>query len=319
METRRPLGSTGLEVSPLCLGGNVFGWSADRDASFAVLDAYVEAGGNFIDTAEVYSGWVPGNEGGESESLIGAWRSGEWPDDLIVATKVGYPGGRFEKGLSRDRVLRSCEESLTRLRMERIPLYYAHLDDPDTPLEETLRAFDELRAQGMVGAVAASNYSADRLRRALDVSDELEIARFGAMQPRYNLVDRAEYEGALEDLCRVEELGVAVYFSLARGFLSGKYRPGQPIPETPRAGGVVREYFNDTGFAVLDALDGVAEAHAATPAQVALAWLMARPGITSAIASATSTDQVRELAGAAELELTADEWAHLDRVGTAAA
>ena len=315
MEERRPFGSTGLEVSPLCLGGNVFGWSADRDASFAVLDAYVEAGGNFIDTAEVYSGWVPGNEGGESEAIIGDWLAGDRGADLVIATKVGFPGGRYDQSLSRDRILRSCEESLQRLKMERIPLYYAHLDDPDTPLEETLAAFGELVDQGLVGAIASSNYSADRLRRALEISEERALPRFGGHQPHYNLLDRGGYEGELEELCRERELGVAVYFALARGFLTGKYRPGDAVPDTPRAAGVTRDYFNDRGFAMLEVLDEIAAAHDASPAQISLAWLMQRPGITAAVASATSPAQLAETLAAADIELTPDEFARLDAAG----
>jgi aryl-alcohol dehydrogenase-like predicted oxidoreductase len=317
MDARRPFGTTGLEVSPLCLGGNVFGWSADRDASFAVLDAYVDAGGNFIDTAEVYSGWVPGNEGGESEAIIGDWLAGDRGVDLVVATKVGYPGGRYDQSLSRDRILRSCEESLKRLKMERIPLYYAHIDDPETPLEETLGAFGELIDQGLVGAIASSNYSADRLRQALEVSEERGLPRFGAHQPHYNLLDRDGYEGDLEDLCRERGLGVAVYFALARGFLTGKYRPGDALPDTPRAAGVTRDYLNERGFGMLEVLDAVAAAHDASPAQVALAWLMQRPGITAAVASATSPAQLAEILPAAEIELTDDEYARLDAAGAA--
>ena len=313
MAPRRPFGRSGLEVSPLCLGGNVFGWSADEETSHAVLDAYVAAGGNAVDSANVYSGWVSGNEGGESEAIIGRWlasRGGH--DDIVIATKVGMAGGVHPKGLTRDHVLRGAEGSLRRLGVARIDLYYAHEDDPETPLAETLAAFGELVDQGLVGAIAASNYPAGRLAEALEVSAREGLPRFEGLQEGYNLMDRGGYEGELEDLCRREGLGVAAYFALARGFLSGKYRPGAPVPDSARAATVARAYLNERGFRVLAAVDEVAAAHGATAAQVALAWVMARPGMTSAVASATSVEQVRELAGAMDLALAEDEVRRLD-------
>jgi len=317
LSDRRALGASGLQVSPLCLGANVFGWAADEDASFAVLDAYVELGGNFIDTANIYSAWVPGNRGGESEVIIGKWlASRDRPDDLVIATKVGMGGGPlFPKGLSRDQVRAGAEQSLQRLGVDRIDLFWAHEDDADTPFEETMGAFDELIREGAVGAVAASNIPAGRLAESLRVSDTAGLARYTAVQPHFNLLDRAGYDPDLEDLCRAEDLGVTPYYALARGFLAGKYRPGAPLPDTPRAPGVERDYMNDRGWSMLAGVERVAAAHGATAAQVALAWLMARPGVTSPIASATSPEQLRELAGSADLALTADECAALDAAG----
>jgi aryl-alcohol dehydrogenase-like predicted oxidoreductase len=317
---RRPFGRSGLELSPLCLGGNVFGWSAGEEASETVLDAYVEAGGNAIDTANIYSGWVPGNEGGESERIVGRWLAGRRDrDELVIATKVGMAGGVHPKGLAREHVLRGAEGSLARLGVDRIDLYYAHEDDPVTPLGETLAAFAELVDQGVVGAIAASNYSAARLAEALEISAREGLPRFEGVQEAYNLVDREGFEGELQELCLREGLGAASYFSLARGFLSGKYRPGAPVPQSPRAAGVARTYLNDRGFAILAAVDEVAEELGATEAQVALAWLMARPGLTCALASATSAGQVRELAGAMDLELGAGQLARLDGASAVAA
>ena len=313
MAPRRPFGRSGLEVSPLCLGGNVFGWSADEETSHAVLDAYVAAGGNAVDSANVYSGGVAGNKGGESEAIIGRWlasRGGH--DDIVIATKVGMAGGVHPKGLTRDHLLRGAEGSLRRLGVARIDLYYAHEDDPETPLAETLAAFGELVDQGLVGAIAASNYPAGRLAEALEVSAREGLPRFEGLQEGYNLMDRGGYEGELEDLCRREGLGVAAYSALAQGFLSGKYRPGAPVPDSARAATVARAYLNERGFRVLAAVDEVAAAHGATAAQVALAWVMARPGMTCAVASATSVEQVRELAGALDLALAEDEVRRLD-------
>lgn len=315
MPERRAFGRSGLEMSPLTLGGNVFGWSADEEASVAVLDAYVAGGGNVIDSANIYSWWAPGNHGGESEAILGRWLAGrDDRDDLVVVTKVGMAGGAQPKGLTRDLVLRAAEGSLARLGVERIDLYYAHEDDPDTPLEETLGAFDELVGQGLVRAIAASNYPAARLAEALMVSERTGLVRFEGLQPRFNLLDRDHLDAPTRELCRAQGLGVASYFSLARGFLTGKYRPGRPRPDSPRAPGVAEEYLNDRGFAALGALDAIAAAHGeqTTTAQVALAWIMTQPGLTSAVASATSTAQVEDLLGAVALRLSAPELARLD-------
>jgi aryl-alcohol dehydrogenase-like predicted oxidoreductase len=315
---RRPFGRSGLQLSPFCLGGNVFGWSADEEASFAVLDAYVASGGNVIDSANVYSAWVDGNEGGESEAIIGRWLARRADrDDLVIATKVGMAGGAHPKGLTRDHVLRGAEGSLARLGVERIDLFYAHEDDEGTPLGETLAAFGELIDQGLVGTIAASNHSAARLAEALEISAREGLPRYEGLQPPYNLLDRNGYEGERQELCLREGLGVAAYFALARGFLSGKYRPGEPVPATPRAAGISRTYLNDRGWGILAAVDEVAEAHGASEAQVALAWVMARPGVTCAIASATSPDQVRELAGAVALELDDGDVARLEEASAA--
>ncbi len=314
MSERRPFGRSGLHLSPLCLGGNVFGWSAGEEASFEVLDAYVAAGGNVIDSADIYSAWVPGNSGGESEELIGRWLAARGTaDGLVVATKVGMAGGPDQpKGLTRDIIHRGVEASLARLGIDHIPLYYAHEDDPGTPLAETLGAFDELVRQGVVGTIAASNFPVERLAESLEVSAREGLVRFEGYQPALNVLDRDGYDAAVRDLCEREELGVASYFALARGFLTGKYRRGGDLPDTPRAAGIARTYLDDRGFAALDEVLDVAAAHDATPAQVSLAWVMAQPGITSAIASATSAEQTRELAGAMHLRLTPDEVARLD-------
>jgi aryl-alcohol dehydrogenase-like predicted oxidoreductase len=316
LAARIPLGPSGLEVSPICLGANVFGWTADLDASIAVLDAFVEHGGNFIDTANIYSGWIPGNLGGESETIIGHWlqQSGK-RDQMVIATKVGMASGMFEKGLSRDHIRRGIEGSLARLQIDTIDLYYAHEDDADTPLTETMGAFDELAREGLVRAVGSSNYSAARLAEALQVSADTGVISFSVHEPHFNLLDRDGYDGALEQLCRERGLGVAPYYALARGFLSGKYRPHGPIPAGSRAAGIERDYMNPRGWGMLETVDGVAAAHGVSQAQVAIAWLMARPSITSPIVSATTPAQLAELAGAIAVGLTADDIAALDAAG----
>lgn len=314
----RDLGRTGLRVSPLCLGGNVFGWTADEAASFAVLDAYVEGGGNFIDTAESYSRWVSGHHGGESETILGRWlkRRGS-RDGLVIATKVGAPMGDApeQKGLSRRRILDAVEGSLRRLQVDAIDLYQAHFDDPDTPLDETLATFDELVKSGKVRHIGASNYTAERLQSALDTADRLELRPYETMQPEYNLLDRDQFEGPLQQLCRDQGLGVLTYFSLASGFLTGKYRPDRPLPSSGRAQKVQDTYMNERGFRVLDALDAVAAEAGATVADVALAWVMAQPGVTSAIASATSPEQVRDLLAATRLRLDESQLRRLTDAG----
>ena len=316
LAARRPLGRSGVAVSPICLGGNVFGWTADEAASFAVLDAFAGAGGNFVDTANSYSTWVPGNRGGESEEIIGRWmRTRGNRDRIVVATKVGSPMSGQPGGLTRKLVRAGVTASLRRLQVDVIDLYYTHWPDPGTPVEETLGALDELVREGFVRAIGASNEDAARLRIALDTSARYGLARFEAVQPPYNLIDRAAFEGGLEALCAEEELGVAPYYALARGFLSGKYRPGRPLPASPRAAGVASAYMNHRGFAVLDALDRVGAAHGATPGQVALAWLIARPTITAPITSATSAEHAGELAVAAALTLGDDELRLLDGAG----
>jgi aryl-alcohol dehydrogenase-like predicted oxidoreductase len=314
---RRKLGRVELYVTPLCLGGNVFGWTADEETSCKVLDAYVAGGGNFIDTADVYSAWIPGHVGGESEAILGHWMSTRKNrDHVIIATKVGSRMGTAPnaQGLSRRYIMEEVEASLKRLQTDYIDLYQAHRDDPNTPLEETLFAFNDLVRQGKVRYVGASNYSASRLREALQVSEQHGYVRYESLQPPYSLVNRADYERDLEPLCLQQGLGVIPYSSLASGFLTGKYRPGKDLPSSPRAKGIQERYMNERGFRVLEQLDRVAAAHNATVSQVALAWVMARPGITAPIASATSVEQVRELLGAVDLKLSEEDIKALDRV-----
>jgi aryl-alcohol dehydrogenase-like predicted oxidoreductase len=299
-----PLGSTGIAVSPLCLGGNVFGWTADEEGSAAVLDAYVAAGGNFIDTADGYGNWVEGNPRGMSERIIGSWMAARGNrDSLVIATKVGRAQGM--RGLAAETIRKGAEASLERLQTDRIDLYYAHADDPETPLEETMAAFDALVRDGRVLHVAASNYSAPRLAEALRVSDREGLARYVALQPEYNLVSRADYEGDVQELCLAEGLACLPYSALASGFLTGKYRPGGPGVESARADSAGRHLEGRAG--VLAVLDEVAAAHSAPVSAVALAWLLAQPGVTAPIASARTPEQLAELLPMAELELTAGE------------
>jgi aryl-alcohol dehydrogenase-like predicted oxidoreductase len=312
----RKLGRTGLRVAALCLGGNTFGWTTDQPASEAVLDAYVEAGGNFIDTADVYSRWVPGNAGGESEVVLGKWMAARRNRaSVVIATKVMGPmgPGPNDTGLSRQHIMQGVEASLARLETDYIDLYQAHWDDREAPLDEALRAFDDLVRQGKVRYVGASNYVAWRLARALWESDRGGYARYESIQPKYNLVFRDEYERELEPLCLEQQVGVIPYSSLGSGFLSGKYRRGADLPKTARAAGVQKTYMTDRGFAVLEAVEKVAAAAGATPAQVALSWLAHRPGITAPIASATSPAQLAELLGGIELKLDEEARAALDR------
>jgi aryl-alcohol dehydrogenase-like predicted oxidoreductase len=314
----RKLGRTGLRVAALCLGGNTFGWTTDQTASEAVLDAYVAAGGNFIDTADVYARWVPGNSGGESEAALGLWMAERGNRQaVVIATKVMGPmgPGPNDTGLSRQHIVQGLEASLRRLRTDYIDLYQAHWDDKETPLDETLRAFDDLVKMGKVRYIGCSNYHAWRLTRALWESDTHGYARYESLQPKYNLVFRDEYERELEPLCLEQGVGVIPYSSLASGFLSGKYRSGEPLPKTARAGGVEKTYMNERGFRVLAAVEKVAAAANATPAQVSLSWLAHRPGITAPIASATSVVQLKELVGAIELKLDAEATKALDQAG----
>jgi aryl-alcohol dehydrogenase-like predicted oxidoreductase len=301
-----------LMVSPLCLGGNVFGWTADEATSFKVLDAYADAGLNFIDTADVYSTWVPGHKGGESEVIIGKWMKARGNrDKLVIATKVGSEMGPNQKGLSKSYIGSAVEASLQRLQTDYIDLYQSHRDDLDTPQQETLGAYEELIRDGKVRAIGASNFTAARLKEALDISAELGLPRYESLQPKYNLSDRAEYEAELEPLCRREEIGVIPYYGLASGFLTGKYRSDADFGKSVR-GGRMAAYLDDRGRRILAALDAVAARKNATPAQIALAWLMARPGITAPIASATSVEQLRDILKSAELKLTKEDMQRLD-------
>ncbi|KOT94770.1 aldo/keto reductase [Streptomyces ardesiacus] len=311
MTSARKLGSSDLEVFPLALGGNVFGWTADRAGSFAVLDAYTAAGGNFIDTADSYSAWVDGNSGGESETVLGAWLAARGNrDDVVLATKVSqhpeYPG------LSAANIKAAADASLRRLGTDHIDLYYTHFDKPEVPVEEIVGALDELVRAGKVRYIAASNISAERLAASLEFSDREGLARYVALQPHYNLVSRDTYEGELRDLAERAGLAAVPYYALASGFLTGKYRPGTAV-DSPRAGGAARHLETGRGRRVLAALDEIAEAHDAPVATVALAWLAAQPTVAAPIASARTVEQLPALLGVAELDLTADEVARLTR------
>jgi len=300
---RRSLGNSGLEVAPLAFGGNVFGWTVDERTSFRLLDAFVAAGFNLIDTADAYSRFAPGNRGGESEIIIGKWlKQGGRRDKVLIATKVGLEMGPERKGLSKAYIVRAAEDSLKRLQTDYIDLYQSHRDDPDTPLEETLQAYAQLMEQGKVRAIGASNYSAERLSYALTLSRRQGMPRYECLQMEYNLYDRTEYEESLEPVCIENGLGVLSYFSLASGFLTGKYKSTADVANKAR-GDFVKKYLNERGSSILGALDQVAKRLHATPAQVALAWLIARRTVTAPIASATSLAQLKELIGATKLEL----------------
>ncbi len=291
----RQLGRSDLRIAPLALGGNVFGWTADEPTSFRLLDAFVDAGLNLIDTADLYSRWAPGHQGGESETIIGRWlKASGKRERVLIATKVGMEMGPGKKGLSRAYILAEVEQSLERLQIEAIDLYQSHQDDPETPLEETLGAFAELIKQGKVRAIGASNYSATRLAESLEVSRRHGLPRYESLQPLYNLYDREPFEAALEPLCQREQVGVISYFSLARGFLTGKYRSEADLGQSPRGGGI-GQYLNERGRRILAALDNVAARFNSTPAQVSLAWLIARPSVTAPISSATSLKQLDDL------------------------
>jgi len=308
----RPFGRSELQVSPLCLGGNVFGWTADEVTSFALLDRFVQAGGNFIDSANVYSRWVPGHQGGESESVVGRWlKQGGKRDGLVIATKVGMDMPGLGVGLTPAQIERGAEDSLRRLQTDCIDLYYAHSDDATTPLPDTLAAFDRLVKAGKVRAIAASNFNAQRLEEALLVSSSEGFVRYEGLQPRYNLIDRLPFESELAPVCQRHGIGVAVYYALASGFLSGKYRRLEDIQGRARAA-ALKQYSNERGWRVVAALHAVAQRLSSTPATVALAWLMAQPGVTSAIASATSLEQLEDLLKASELTLDSSALAELD-------
>lgn len=304
------IGTSDLDVFPLCLGGNVFGWTADRATSFDILDAYAHMRGNFIDTADAYSSWAPGHVGGESEEIIGAWMEARGNrGQMVIATKVGKKPGLL--GLGRDTIRQGCEESLRRLRTDYIDLYYCHADDEDTPLEETLGALGELVTKGKVRYIAASNYSAERLAEALAICDAIGAPRFVALQPHYNLVVRDEYEGRVRDLCERERISCLPYFPLGAGFLTGKYRSKDDIGDGPRSARV-SDYAHDRGWRILSAIDEVAAEHGASNSEVALAWLMHQPTVAAPIASVTSLAQLGEVLDAVHLRLTADDMATLD-------
>lgn len=300
---KRSLGGSSLAIAPLAFGGNVFGWTADEATSFQLLDAFVAAGLNFIDTADVYSRWAPGNQGGESETIVGRWlkKSGK-RDQVLIATKVGMELGPDKKGLAKDYILKAVEDSLHRLQIDCIDLYQAHTDDQKTPLEDTLDAFATLIKQGKVRAIGASNYTAERLTLALETSQRLGLPRFECLQPHYNLYERADYETKLEPVCLANGIGVISYYSLAKGFLTGKYRSETDLTKSVRGNGV-KAYLNERGFRIVAALEQIAKDKHSTPARVALAWLIARPSITAPIASATSLEQITDLIEATKVEL----------------
>lgn len=312
----RPLGRSGLSTAPLVFGGNVFGWTADEATSHRLLDAFVDGGFNAIDTADVYSAWAPGHEGGESERVIGRWlRATGKRDKVLILTKVAmWPQ---QPGLSAANIAAAVEGSLKRLQTDYIDLYQSHQDDAQTPLHETLEAFDRLVKAGKVRAVGASNFSAERLKDSLETSKAKGLARYETIQPKFNLVSREQVEGAMAALTQAEGLGVIPYYGLGAGFLSGKYRTEADFEGKARASTIRRDYWNDKGRAVLAALDAAAEAVGASQAQVALAWIMAHPLIAAPIASATSVAQLEELMAAARLDLPGEVWKRLDAAGRA--
>lgn len=310
MQMRR-LGNSGIDVAPLCFGGNVFGWTADEATSFRLLDALVEAGFNFIDTADVYSKWAPGNKGGESETIVGKWlrRSGK-RQQVVLATKVGSEMAPDKKGLSKSYIFQAVEDSLRRLQTDVIDLYQSHYDDPQTPVEETMEAFAGLMKSGKVRAIGASNFTPERLEESLAASRRHGWPAYTVLQPHYNLYERENYETKFEPICEREGLGVIPYFALASGFLAGKYRTKEDAAKTAR-GKLVEKYLDERGFRILDALRKVADELDAKPAQAAIAWLLARPSVTAPIASATSLEQLHELLAATELRLEAGQVARL--------
>jgi aryl-alcohol dehydrogenase-like predicted oxidoreductase len=314
---KRVLGNSGLEIVPLVFGGNVFGWTIDEKQSFAVLDAFIDHGFNAIDTADVYSSWAPGNKGGESETILGRWfkaRPGV-RDKVILFTKVGSDLGQpGKKGLGTKWISQAIDESLTRLNTDVVDLYFSHWPDPDTPYAETLDAFQKLLTAGKIRAVGASNLNAEQLAEALQVAKDKQLPRYKVLQPEYNLYDRAGFDGPLRDLCIKEGLGVVTYYSLASGFLSGKYRSRADLGKSKRGEGVAK-YLDDRGLDIIKALDEVAAEHSAKPAEVALAWLIHSEGVTAPIASATSIEHVESFARAMELKLSDVDMAFLNQAG----
>lgn len=317
---KKLLGNSTLNVAPLAFGGNVFGWTADEATSFDLLDRFTGAGFNLIDSANMYSSWAPGNKGGESETVIGNWlqKGHVARDDVVIATKVGismeFPWDHSKASLSRESILKEAEDSLKRLKTDYIDLYFSHIDDEKTPLEETLTAHDELVKAGKVRFIGASNYNKTRLEEALKVSRENNLVSYVALEPHYNLYHRDEYEGELQDFCVATNIGVISYFSLASGFLTGKYRNESDLEGSSR-GEFVKDMLNERGFSILDALDEVAAELDASQSQVALAWLIAQPGIVAPIASATSLDQLNEIMGCTGLTLSDSQLQRLNDSG----
>ncbi|MBQ0711032.1 aldo/keto reductase [Ochrobactrum sp. AP1BH01-1] len=312
----RKLGRSELNVSPLCFGGNVFGWTVDEATSFSLLDRFVDAGFNFIDTADVYSAWAPGNVGGESETIIGNWlKSRGLRDKVVIATKVGSEMGPDEKGLAPAYIRKAVDASLKRLQTDYIDLYQSHWDDPATPFEDVLGTYKELIEAGKVRAIGASNLAPERLTEALEVARTNNLPRYESLQPLYNLYDRADFENGLEEICRDNQLGAIPYYALAAGFLTGKYRSADDLAQSAR-GKSVEKYLTDRGSRIIAALDDVARNLDVTPAQVAIAWLIAQPSVTAPIASATRSAQLGELIAAAELKLSDDEIALLNKASS---
>lgn len=310
---KRTLGKSNLEVAPLAFGGNVFGWTIDEPTSFQLLDAFVDAGFNLIDTADSYSRWVPGNQGGESEAIIGNWLKKRGNrSEVVIATKVGSDMGSGKKDLSKNHIRKSVEDSLRRLQTDYIDLYQSHYDDLDTPIEETLQTYAELVQEGKVRVIGASNLSGERILQSLKISEQHGFPRYESLQPEYNLYDRAGFENEYEAIALENGIGVIPYYSLASGFLSGKYRSEADLSKSQRGQGI-KKYLNDQGFAILNALDEVAKRYDANPTQIALAWLIAQPTISAPIASATSLDQLQDLIKSAELTLDASDLATLNQ------
>ncbi|MCK9512931.1 MAG: aldo/keto reductase [Pigmentiphaga sp.] len=308
MNSSRPLGRSGLTVAPLAFGGNVFGWTADEATTFALLDAFTDAGLNLVDTADVYSRWVSGNHGGESETLIGRWlRQTGKRNHIVLATKVGKDMGGGRVGLRPDYIRQAVEASLQRLQTDVIDLYQSHADDPDVPVADVLGAYQQLIDAGKIRAIGASNFTAGRLAETLEISTRHGLPRYESLQPEYNLYARTGYEAELEPLVRANEIGVITYYPLASGFLSGKYRTAEDAGKSVRGAKICERYLNPRGLRILDALDDVAARHQATAAQVALAWQISRPGITAPLASASRPEQLQELLGAVRLQLSHDD------------
>ena len=311
---KRKLGGSDLEVAPIAFGGNVFGWTIEEQTSIDILDQFVADGFNLIDTADVYSRWNPGNQGGESETIIGNWmKSRNNRQQIVISTKVGGDMGTGRKGLSKDYIVTAVEASLKRLQTDYIDLYFSHFDDPATPVQETLEAYDQLIKAGKVRWIGASNFSAARLKEALDASKNDGLPKYQVYQPEYNLYSREKYEQEYEQLIMDNQLGVINYYALASGFLTGKYRSEADLQKSPRGGGV-KSFLNDRGFRILNALDQVSEQYNSNPASVAIAWLIARPSITAPIASVTNTIQLESLKEAAALQLSAEDISILDEV-----
>ena len=311
---RRKLGNSGLEVMPLCFGGNVFGWTVDENKAFTLLDAFTGASFNFVDTADIYSKWIPGNQGGESETIIGKWfkRSGR-RKDVVLATKVGFEMTPDKKGLSRKHIIASCDESLKRLQTDYIDLYQSHTDDETVPQEETLAAYQALIKDGKVRAIGCSNFTAARLQQSIDIAKSHKLPSYQSLQPEYNLYDRKIFETELEPICLANNIGVMNYYALARGFLSGKYRMPSDAGKSPRGEKAVATYLNPRGYAILKILDELAAKLRSSPAQISLAWLMARPSVTAPIASASKVEQLQDMMKAVSLELEPEHIQKLDQ------